>query len=76
VIISGRANWKNGHFSFRHKLGFGKNGYNASSQFSALMAKTGAQIYVLPAKIKPTSYNEVWVWCEKHNVPLGVAKLN
>jgi hypothetical protein len=57
------------------KLGFGKNGYDASSLFSVLMAKNGAQIYALPANIEPASYNEFWVWCEKHNVPLGVAKL-
>jgi hypothetical protein len=57
------------------KLGFGNNGYEASSQFSKLKSKTGEQVYALPAKINPVSYNEVWVWCEKHNVPLGVAKM-
>lgn len=57
------------------KLGFGNNGYKASSQFSSLKSKTGPQIYSLPANINPSGYNEVWVWCEEFKVPLGVAKL-
>ena len=27
------------------------------------------------AGINPDDYNEVWIWCERFNVPLGVAKL-
>jgi hypothetical protein len=58
------------------RLGFGNNGYQAASQFSPLKSKTGEQVYVLPPTMNPASYNEVWVWCEKFNVPLGVARLN
>ena len=58
------------------KLGFGNNGYDPSTQFSRLESKTGAQIYVLPDDIDPEDYNEIWVWCEKFNVPLGVATMN
>ncbi len=57
------------------KLGFGKNGYVKSSQFSALKSNSGAQTYDLPAAIDPADYTEVWVWCEQYSVPLGVATL-
>ena len=57
------------------KLGFGKNGYDASTQFSVLKSNSGKQVYQLPAGFDPSQFNEVWVWCEKFNVPLGVAKL-
>ncbi len=57
------------------KLGFGRNGYDKDAKFSALRADSGQQIYDLPASIDPSSYNELWVWCESYNVPLGVAKL-
>ena len=57
------------------KLGFGNNGYDAATQFSVLNENTGAQVYVLPDSVDPGSYNELWVWCEKFNVPLGVAPL-
>jgi hypothetical protein len=57
------------------KLGFGKNGYVKSSQFSELKSNSGEQSYDLPADIQPGDYNEVWVWCEKYSVPLGVANL-
>ncbi len=58
------------------KLGFGKDGYIKGTIFSKLEKPQGAQEYVIPASVDLTKYNEVWVWCEKFNVPLGVAKLN
>ncbi|NET39077.1 MAG: DM13 domain-containing protein [Cyanothece sp. SIO1E1] len=57
------------------KLGFGQNGYEPSTQFSPLTSNTGAQIYTVPDSVDPTQYNEIWVWCEKFDVPLGVATL-
>lgn len=57
------------------KLGFGKDGYDKASQFSHLEANSGKQVYKIPASIDPSRYNEVWVWCERYAVPLGVAKL-
>ncbi len=57
------------------KLGFGKNGYVASTKFSALKKNKGKQVYQLPASIDPGKYDELWVWCEKYAVSLGVAKL-
>lgn len=57
------------------KLGFGKNGYDAATQFSALRSNSGEQSYEIPDSVDPQDYNEVWVWCEKYSVPLGVATL-
>ena len=58
------------------KLGFGKDGYIKGTIFSKLKKIAGAQEYVIPASVDLSKYNEVWVWCEKFNVPLGMAKLN
>ncbi len=57
------------------KLGFGNNGYLKATQFSALESNSGAQTYDVPATIDPADYTELWVWCEKYSVPLGVANL-
>ncbi len=57
------------------KLGFGKNGYVKSTQFSELRSNSGEQTYEIPAAIDPADYTEVWVWCEQYSVPLGVATL-
>ncbi len=57
------------------KLGFGKNGYVKSTQFSALTSNRGERTYDLPMSIDPACYTEVWIWCEKYAVPLGVATL-
>ena len=58
------------------KLGFGKDGYVASTQFAVLESLTGEQTYIVPDSINPAEFNEFWVWCEQANVPLGVATLN
>ncbi len=57
------------------KLGFGKSGYKASTNFSELRTNKGVQAYSIPASIDPKKYDELWVWCEKFDVPLGVAHL-
>ncbi len=57
------------------KLGFGKNGYVKSTQFSILKSNSGKQTYEIPSTIDPADYTEVWVWCEQYSVPLGVATL-
>ena len=57
------------------KLGFGKNGYVKSTQFSALKSNSGEQTYQIPASIDPAAYGEFWIWCQKFSVPLGVATL-
>ena len=49
--------------------------YDAANKIGALTHKTGTQSYALPASFSPANFSEVYVWCEKFNVPLGVAKL-
>ena len=57
------------------KLGFGKNGYVKSTQFSALKSNSGEQTYKLPASLDPAAYGEFWIWCQRYSVPLGFATL-
>ena len=58
------------------KVGFGKDGvYDPATTLSALESNTGAQSFAVPDGVDPSAYNEVYIWCEKFSVPLGVAKL-
>jgi len=57
------------------KVGLGKDGYVKSTKAGALKKMTGASSYELPAGVDPKDYDEVYIWCEKFGVPLGVAKL-
>ena len=58
------------------KVGFGNDGvYDPSAQLDALKTNTGRQEYTVPNSVDPTRYNELYIWCERYNVPLGVAKL-
>ena len=58
------------------KLGFGKDGkYDHGSQISHLGSNKGRQVYEVPASIDTEAYNQLYVWCEKYSVPLGVADL-
>ena len=57
------------------KLAFGFNGYDRRfAIFSPLRANRGAQEYAVPADLDTSQFNEVWIWCERYDVPLGVAK--
>ena len=57
------------------KLGFGSNGYKRGTNFAKLNKNNGTQEYVLPAGFDLAKHNEVWIWCERFNVALAVAKL-
>jgi len=58
------------------RVGLGKNGkYDPKADLGALKKLTGKQSYRLGNGIKASDYNEVYIWCRKFNVPLGVAKL-
>lgn len=57
------------------KVALGRNGYDANTLMGPLKSNAGASSYDIPAGIDPAQYNEVWIWCERFNVPLGVAKL-
>ena len=56
-------------------LGNGET-FSVSNKLGVLKHKTGAQTYKLPASFTPGEFSEVYVWCEKFSVPLGVAKLS
>ena len=57
-------------------IGFGKNGkYKKATQFTKLRSKTGRQTYSVPASVDLGSVNEVYIWCHKFSVPLGVARI-
>lgn len=56
------------------KIALGNNGYDKSTLMGLLKKNKGASSYQVPAGINPDDFNEVWVWCEKFNVGLGVAK--
>jgi len=55
-------------------LGNGET-YLVSNKLGPLKNKTGAQVYKLPADFTPGQFTQVYVWCEKFSVPLGVADL-
>lgn len=57
------------------KVALGKDGYDPATLMGKLRRRRGAQDYTVPAGIDVSDYNEVWIWCERFNVPLGVAKL-
>ena len=49
--------------------------YNKSNKLGKLKNRTGRQVYQLPADFTPGQFSQVYVWCEKFSVPLGVADL-
>lgn len=57
------------------KVAFGKDGYDAKTLMGPLQSNSGASSYTIPVGINAADYNEVWIWCEKFNVPLGLASL-
>lgn len=58
------------------RVGFGKNGtYDKTTGMGLLKSLNGYQTFTVPAGIDPGDYNEIYIWCLKFSVPLGVAKL-
>ena len=55
------------------KIALGNNGYDKPTLMGKLTSNSGSS-YTIPAGINPDDFNEVWIWCEKFNVGLGVAK--
>ena len=57
-------------------VGFGKSGsFAPATDFYRLRSNTGAQVYKVPADVDAGAYDEVYIWCRRYSVPLGVAKL-
>ncbi len=58
------------------RVGFGKSGkFAAKTDFEPLRTKSGAQVYQVPADVDPAAFDEVYIWCRKYSVPLGVAQI-
>jgi len=58
-------------------VGFGKNGkYSKATYLGNLKSLKGKQSFVIPASVDLSRFNEVYIWCTKFTVPLGVAPLN
>ena len=58
------------------KIAFGKDGYVNGTIFTPLKKLEGAQEYAVRAGTDVSAYNEIWIWCERFDVPLAVAKLS
>lgn len=56
-------------------LAWGKNGFKRGTFFGKLRKLKGAQEYRIPAGTDLSKYNQFWLWCQKFNVGLAVAKL-
>lgn len=57
------------------KVALGRDGYDPSTILGPLRSNGGAQEYAVPDSIDASAYNEIWIWCERFDVPLGVARL-
>ncbi len=58
------------------KVALGKDGvYDPATIMAPLASDTGASSYIVPEGINSDDYNEVWIWCERFNVGLGVAPI-
>lgn len=58
------------------RVGFGKAGtYAPTTDLGPLIKIKGLQAYIIPAVVDASTFDEVYIWCRKFNVPLGVAKL-
>jgi len=59
------------------KVALGKDGkYAPATLIEPLRSNSGEQSYKVPASINVADYNEVYIWCEKFSVGLGVAPLS
>ena len=59
------------------QVGFGKDGtFINEANLGELKQITGTQSYIVPANLDISDFNELYVWCLKFGVPLGVAQLN
>ena len=57
------------------KVGLGYNGYDPATKAGHLISSSGASSYEIPRNIDVQGYNEVYIWCEKFSVPIGMAPL-
>jgi len=59
------------------RVGFGKDGtYDVATGMGLLKSLNGKQTFTVPAGVDPSDYNEVYIWCLKFSVSLGVASIS
>ncbi|MEL6574511.1 MAG: DM13 domain-containing protein [Pseudomonadota bacterium] len=59
------------------RVGLGKDGkYDEATDMGELRSINGLQAYAVPDGVDVSGYNEVYIWCRKFSVPLGVASLD
>lgn len=59
-------------------VGFGDGGWRAETRFVELESRrrlTGVRRLAVPASLDPSAFTQVWLWCDRFDVPLGVAEL-
>lgn len=67
--------------NFRHdgapapRVAFGNGKYVRGTIISKLRKNRGAQTYIVPKRLNPGKFTQVWIWCAKFNSPLGVAEI-
>lgn len=58
------------------KVAFGKDGkFDSNTILEPLKSNNGSQSYSVPASLNPEDYNEIYIWCERYSVGLGVASI-
>jgi len=58
------------------RVGLGRDGkYDSSADLGKLVKVKGLQAYAVPAGVDISKYNEVYIWCRKFSVSLGVASV-
>ena len=82
LVVQDGATWVSLAEDFRFdgapdpKVALGRGGYDPSTILGPLKSDSGAQSYRLPESIDPAAYDEIWIWCEQFDVPLGSARLS
>lgn len=57
-------------------IAFGRDGkFVTPTDFEPLWSNSGAQVCKVPKSIDPTAFSEVYIWCRKFSVPLGIAAI-
>lgn len=57
------------------KVGLGAGNYDPSTNLGHLQNNTGSSRYDIPEGLDTDQYSEVYIWCDRFSVALGVATL-
>ena len=56
-------------------VALGHDGVENSGFIAVLQHNSGRQVYSVPSGIDPAYFTNIYIWCKRFTVPLGVAKL-